>query len=127
MYTEEFERFWKAYPTRWNKDLSCYIKRKKRPAFEKWQKLSVAIRNECFAKVHLIKQSEGIGVRDCVTWLNQWGWEDIELPKLPVKHLPKELTGKVKTVESHIVNSGNERNRQKDKLSVADGRKEYIK
>lgn len=80
-YTEEFNRFWKKYPARWNANFQggSYVKRRKRPAFEKWQKLSQAIRNECFAKVHLVKQYEGGSVRDCVTWLNQWGWEDIEL------------------------------------------------
>ena len=39
-YTPEFEKFWQAYPKRWNRDLGCYVKRKKYPAFQKWQKLS---------------------------------------------------------------------------------------
>ena len=71
-YTKEFEVFWKLYPARWNTNLSLYVKRKKRPAFKKWQKLSQKIRNECLSKVKLIKKSEGSGtsIRDAVTWLN---------------------------------------------------------
>jgi len=110
-YTEEFETFWKLYPKRWNRDLGVYVKRKKWPAFEKWQKLSQAIRNECLAKARLIKATEGTP-RDCVTWLNQRGWDDIELPTPKPKALPAEITPKLKTVESHIVNINNERNRQ---------------
>lgn len=110
-YTEEFERFWSSYPKRWNRDLGVYVKRKKWPAFEKWQKLSQAIRNECLAKARLIKATEGTP-RDCVTWLNQRGWDDIELPAPKPKALPAEITPKLKVIESHIVNVNNERNRQ---------------
>ena len=92
-YTAEFERFWKAYPARWNKELGLFVKRKKHPAFEKWQKLSKEIRDECLAKVHLVKRSEGKGVRDAVTWLNQYGWDDIELPVAKVVR-----TGKAKSI-----------------------------
>ena len=99
-YTDEFERFWKAYPSRWNHDLGLYVKRKKFPAFQKWQKLSQAIRNECLAKVKYIKAAEGTP-RDAVTWLNQRGWEDFDLPgeKEKPKTLPKDLTPKMKTVQ----------------------------
>lgn len=114
-YTEEFETFWSLYPKRWSRDLSVYIKRKKWPAFEKWQKLDQAIRNDCLAKARLIKATEGTP-RDCVTWLNQRGWDDIELPKPPQKALPTEITPHLKIVDSHIVNVNNERNRQTQAL-----------
>ena len=114
-YTEEFEIFWKLFPKRWNRDLGIFVKRKKWPAFEKWQKLSQAIRNECLGKARLIKASEGTP-RDCVTWLNQRGWDDIELPVPPPKALPAEIMPKLKVVESHIVNINNERNRQIEQL-----------
>ena len=98
-YTPEFETFWKQFPSRWNRDLGISVKRKKWPAFEKWQKLSQAIRNDCLAKACLIKQSEGTP-RDCVTWLNQRGWDDIELPDKPKpKALPAALVPVMKTVE----------------------------
>lgn len=116
-YTKEFEIFWKKYPSRWNRDLSKYIKRKKWPAFETWQKLPQIIRDECLAKVRLIKATEGTP-RDCVTWLNQRGWDDIELPSLPPKALPAEITPKLKVVESHIVNVNNDRNEQIEELAV---------
>ena len=115
-YTIEFEMFWKAYPKRWNRDLGVYVKRKKWPAFEKWQKLSQAIRNDCLAKARYIKATEGTP-RDCVTWLNQRGWDDIELAPLP-KALPAEITPKLKKVESCIVNVNNERNKQIGKLAA---------
>ena len=114
-YTDEFEAFWKAYPKRWNQDLGCWVKRKKYPAFLKWQKLSQAIRNECLSKAHLIKRAEGTP-RDCVTWINQRGWEDIELEKpepMPAKYLPE-----MKKVESTFVNVNNERNQQIAKLKA---------
>ena len=116
-YTTEFETFWKAYPKRWNRDLGCYVKRKKWPAFQKWQKLSKAIRNDCLAKVHLIRRAEGTP-RDCVTWINQRGWEDIEIEEKKSKPFPPELLPKMKTVENPAVNISNERNRQKNKLGV---------
>lgn len=89
-YTPEFETFWKKYPSRWNSNLSISVKRKKYPAFESWQKLSPKIRAECLFKAKHIKKSEGVP-RDCVTWLNQRGWDDIELEKpepLPVNVVP---------------------------------------
>ncbi len=55
---------------------------------------------------------------DCITWLNQRGWDDIELPVPSPKALPAEIMPKLKVVESHIVNVNNERNRQIEKLAV---------
>ena len=110
-YTPEFETFWKAYPKRWNTDIGGYVKRKKWPAFEKWQKLSQTIRSDCLAKSRLIRLTEGTP-RDCVTWLNQRGWDDIELPSPKPKALPAEITPKLKIVKSHIINVNNKRNQQ---------------
>ncbi len=92
-YTEEFKIFWKAYPWRWDRSNSQRIKRKKKPAFLAWQKLSKEIRAECMAKRKMVRASEGSCARDCVTWLNQEGWEDIELAEEKWKpYLPKEMT-----------------------------------
>jgi len=89
-YTDEFQRFWKAFPSRWNRNYG-YVKRKKVPAFKAWQKLSQDIRDKCLRIVKQIKRSEGEAVRDCVTWLNQEGWEDIDEPE-EVQHLPEQFT-----------------------------------
>lgn len=97
-YTAEFETFWKAYPTRWNKDLGLSVKRKKYPAFVKWQTLNQEIRDDCLAKVKLIKRTEGAAVRDCVTWLNQYGWDDIELPRAKPEPLPANVVPIMKGV-----------------------------
>ena len=113
-YTEEFEIFWKKYPKRWNRDLGVFVKRKKWPAFEKWQKLPQAIRDDCLAKSRLIKATEGTP-RDCVTWLNQRGWDDIELEK--PKPLPKDLVPDMKKVESHTVDFNDARNKEMGKLA----------
>ena len=107
-YTNEFETFWKAYPARWNSNLSCMVKRKKYPAFLSWQKLSSERQQECLVKAKHIKRTEGTP-RDCVTWLNQRGWDDIELEK--PKPLPAHLVPKLKTVPEHKVDFNNERNR----------------
>jgi len=102
-YTDEFERFWKAWPTRWNRDLGLNVKRKKAPAFVKWQKLSEEIKAEIFSKLKYVKKAEGgaSSVRDAVTWLNQEGWDEIELPK-NVKPFPPELLPNMKTVPGEV-------------------------
>jgi len=114
-YTHDFEEFWKRFPKRWQKDLGVYVKRKKAPAFLKWQKLPKDIRAKCLARVHLIAKMEGSAVRDCVTWLNQEGWDDFdreELKKMPMG-LPKiAIENLLKTVPDVKINVNNERNRQ---------------
>ncbi len=112
-YTDEFEQFWKKFPKRWNRDFQggSWVKRKKRPAFDKWQTLSQNIRNECLYKARYIKQYEGGAVRDCVTWLNQYGWEDIEI-EVPAEVPVIVNTIKFKQVPDGKVNVNNERNRQ---------------
>lgn len=77
-YSDEFNEFWVKYPSRWDKTVGRYVKRKKKPAFLKWQKLKPEIRAECLAKAKYIKKYEGSAVRDCVTWLNNDGWDDID-------------------------------------------------
>ncbi len=76
-YSQDFEMFWRLYPDRWDRDQRVRIKRKKAPAFEKWLKLSNEIKAECLTIAKQIKFSEGSSIRDCVTWLNQKGWEDM--------------------------------------------------
>ena len=88
-YTKDFLEFWKKYPARWNSNLSVMVKRKKYPASLSWQKLSPEERRECLFKAKYIKQTEGVP-RDCVTWLNQRGWDDIEL-EVPEAFMPKEF------------------------------------
>lgn len=112
-YTPEFEEFWQGYPKRYQKGLSVWVKRKKQPAFESWVKLDDTIHVEILSKLRFIKSSEGDSPRDAVTWLNQCGWEDIELPKPKFKPiLPKQLTGEVLKDVPGLVNVNNERNRQ---------------
>jgi len=118
-YTREFEVFWKLYPTRWDRTCSVRIKRKKRPAFDKWQTLDEGTRHEILTKARFIREFEGGSARDAITWLNQYGWEDIEFKPDYVPILPKELTDEVfKKAKPRIINVNNERNRQKDGLGV---------
>lgn len=115
-YTEEFEEgMWKPWPWRWNRDSGLFVKRRKRPAFEAWVKLSPEIRNECLTKVKYVKKAEGGAVRDLVTWLNQSGWEDIELPEEKPQPLP--ITPEMKQVPSAKPESISDKvNRQKKLL-----------
>ena len=117
-YTEEFETFWIKFPARWNPNLSCYVKRKKRPAFIKWQKLSDEVRKECLSKVHLIKKYEGSAssVRDCVTWLNQCGWEDIQLEK-PKPILTQYTPSIFQPIVEDTRSTSDKVNEQRDKLN----------
>ena len=116
-YTADFEEFWKRYPKRFISGIG-WVKRKKFPAYEKWQKLPKEIRAKCLARVHLIKQMEGTP-RDAVTWINQRGWDDFEmdeLKKMPIG-LPKEMIiDLLKTVPEVKINKNNERNRQMELL-----------
>jgi len=118
-YTEEFDTFWIKYPARWNRDFrgGSYVKRRKRPAFDKWQKLSQKIRNECMAKVHLIKEYEGGSVRDCVTWLNQCGWEDIPEQK-PKPFVTKKHADSIFQPVCEEIDVNDERNRQRKGLGL---------
>ena len=114
-YTDEFEWFWKGFPARWNKERGEHIKRKKGPAFVSWQKLQPDEKAKCLRIVKKIKRTEGGATRDCVTWLNQDGWDDIDEPDLEAQPLPQELIPQFKTVPIGI-NTNNERNRQSKKL-----------
>jgi hypothetical protein len=120
-YTEEFETFWVKYPPRWNSNLGTYVKRKKWPAFQSWQKLSKKIRAECLAKAHLIRKTEGTP-RDCVTWLNQCGWDDIDFEPPKKTVLPPEILSKAIQATSipkeKPVDVNARRNKEKDKLGV---------
>ena len=117
-YSEEFETFWKKYPSRWNTEIGGYVKRKKWPAFEKWQKLSQAIRNDCLAKSRLIRLTGGTP-RDCVTWLNQRGWDDIELPTPKRKVIDSKLVPTLKTVPIGDIRSTSDKvNVQRGKLGI---------
>ena len=98
-YTLEFEEFWLKYPSRWDRQASRLIKRKKDPAFKSWRKLSPEIHAECLAKVRFIKQFEGSAIRDPVTWLNQKGWRDINITPKPKPIVSKsEADGIIKSV-----------------------------
>jgi hypothetical protein len=110
-YTSTFLIFWKAYPARWNQSLSLYVKRKKYPAFVAWQKLTPEIQQKCLRIVKVIKKTEGTP-RDCVTWLNQRGYDDIDEPDIDAQTLPAELTDVLRRVDNPKVNVNNERNRQ---------------
>ena len=117
-YTEEFEGFWKAYPKRWNRDIGGFVKRRKFPAFEKWQKLSQTVRNDCIAKSKLIRITEGTP-RDCVTWLNQRGWDDIELPKAKPEPMPANIVPIMKGVPQGDTRSTSDKaNEARKKLGI---------
>ena len=118
-YTDEFERFWKGFPARWNKDFQggTWVKRRKHPAFDKWEKLSDEVKSKCLRILKQIKKAEGGTVRDAVTWLNQYGWEDIDEPE-EVQHLPESMTNIIKMVPEHRVNVNNERKRQRKGLEL---------
>ena len=106
--------FWKNYPARWNGNLSIYVKRKKYPAFKTWQGLTPKIQQKCLRIVKQIKKTEGTP-RDCVTWLNQIGWDDIDEPDLDAQKLPQRLTDSLKQVPD-APNINTERNRQRKGL-----------
>lgn len=112
-YSKEFEYFWRVYPKRWSKSRHEWIKRRKFPAWQSWEKLSEDIQLHLLALGKKIKQSEGDYPRDAVVWLNQRGWDDMDLPSSWVPALPAELTkDALKSAEIKTVDFNDERNRQ---------------
>ena len=91
-YSKEFEYLWRVYPKRWDRTRTKWIKRKKYPAWEKWQLLDEETQHEILTKAQFIRDFEGSHACDLVTWLNQRGWDDIEFNKDYVPVLPEELT-----------------------------------
>jgi len=77
-YTEEFERFWKAYPARWNKESDRHYKVGKWEAFQVWKKLSQKDKEDILAKVKYIQK--GQYVLDAHRWLKKRRFDDIEIP-----------------------------------------------
>jgi len=72
-YTDNFERFWKAYPKRNGQ------KRGKKPAFEKsWKKLTTDEKRAAYADVEKRNRHKGWGkyIRDAERYLRDHGWED---------------------------------------------------
>jgi hypothetical protein len=109
-YSKEFEYFWKLYPKRWNANLHTYVKRKKYPAWQSWQKLDEDTQQHILSVVKLIRVSEGGRPRDAVTWLNQRGWDDVDPPKGWQPQLPEELTKDVlKDAKGEELNMGTRR------------------
>jgi len=115
-YSKEFEYFWRVYPSRWDRDMSRRIKRKKAPAWDKWQKLDPQTRHEILTKAKYIKDFEGSYARDAVTWLNQRGWDDMDFKPDWKPTLPEELLNVLKPVELPTVDFNDKRNRQQMEL-----------
>ena len=96
-YTEEFERFWRAYPKRWNRESGRYYKVGKWEAFQAWKRLSNKDKADIFLKVKYMKT--GQYVLDAHRWLKKRRFDDIEIPKskpklVIAKHIEKKPTPK---------------------------------
>lgn len=117
-YTEEFERFWKNFPARWNSARGAKLKRKKYPAMVSWSKLGRDAIEDILKKLPLIWKAEGDYPRDPVTWLNQHGWDDIQLPKPPL--LSKEMAASITKAVPGEIDSNLARTRQRLKLEISE-------
>ena len=71
-YTENYERFWQAYPKRNGRKVG------KKPAFAQWKKLSREEKTAAFSDVEKRNRHQGWGkyIRDAVRYLRDHGWED---------------------------------------------------
>ena len=47
-YTDDFEKFWKKFKGRWNRDTDIYVKRGKYKAFEEWKRLPLDERRKAW-------------------------------------------------------------------------------
>ena len=90
-YSNEFQYVWGKWPGRWNAKLGRKVKRKKQPAWKAWQKLSPDTQQLIVSCIIQARANEDFP-RDLVTWINQEGWEDLDLPDSYEAILPKELT-----------------------------------
>ena len=117
-YTDDFLAFWGAYP----KQLSCGVWHKpaKREAFEVWVRMTESQKAHAMYSVSRYAKTvkDGLVVAHARTWLNQYRYEDFDMPD-EGERLPESLTDKMKTVpEKPVVNFNNERNRQMKDLKT---------
>lgn len=101
-YTDNFERFWQAYPKRNGRKVG------KRPANNQWIKLTADERRAAFADVEKRNRQQGWGkyIRDAQRYLRDHGWEDEWSPpqqellaRPPEPELPRETDPYVASVK----------------------------
>ena len=120
-YSDEFMAFWSRYPGRYHEagrpkadgGYEHYWKENKRKAFQWWRKLTPYQKKWAMYSVQFMKR--GKFVPDAFRWLRDGKYEDIDMPE-DRPTMPAHLVPEMKTVESHVVNISNERNKQIAKL-----------
>ena len=122
-YTPEFLAFWQKFPGRYHEagrpkaggGYEHYWKIGKSKAMKEWRKLTDYQKKWAMYSVQFMRR--GKYVPDAFRWLRDEKFEDIDMPE-ERPTMPTQLLPEMKTVESHVVNVGNEINRQKNKLGV---------
>jgi len=89
-YSKEFRYLWKMWRPRIKNGIR--VKRKKPQAWVKWQLLDAKTQTFILSTIKQQVINEGDCPRDLVTWINQEGWEDLEVSPTYVPALPDELT-----------------------------------
>ena len=118
-YTKEFECFWKLYPGRYSERTNKYPKSGKYLASLEWDRLDKEEKAQALWVMSKKLVKEGRYVKDACRWLKYKHFDDFEPPKEPfAPSLPAELTNRVKSVDSSVININNERNRQLDDLKL---------
>lgn len=114
-YSEEFERFWKLYPARWNRDSHKRYKVGKWDAMQEWKRLSAEEKQIAFIAVKSLRSGEF--VQDAHRWLKHKRFDDIEL-KQKKSNEPNAYIGR--DGKTHLINEKFNRMTKKlaDKMKV---------
>lgn len=97
-YSEKFKYVWSKWPKRWDRAKGRYVKKKKPQAADKFEKMPDEDQDFIMSIICLAAGNEGSCPRDLVTWINQQGWEDLDLDEDYEPVLPIEFTKKIKSV-----------------------------
>lgn len=75
-YTDEFEKFWRGWPGRWNKESQKIIKVGKYQAAKAWERLSESDKQYIIKILPRVKAAGTQYLPDAFRWLEKHRWED---------------------------------------------------
>ncbi len=96
-YTEEFEKFWRDYPKRWNRSSGKHYKVGKWEAFQVWKRLSQKDKNKILIVVKYMQTGEF--VLDAHRWLKKRRFDDMEIRKPKPKPIVSRDIKKIESAE----------------------------
>lgn len=110
-YSEDFEIFWKKYPTRWIPESDTHVKIGKQLAWERWEKLSEESHRHILDIISQFKS--GKAVPDPWRWLRDRKFEDYAISKPLPKPDPKIEAEQLEKERQYFRNQAGKQYREK--------------